>query len=226
MIVVPPRMMFPLVGLLALWGCSKAAPVPQVQTVMLDNVQIVERDAGTITDSPFDYDFLVGGADLKEIVSVSANCGCTGLSLHNGDVFDYSTPFRVTVQLHNSQFGKGRQDFFIKFSDGTAIEGRLAYEYAPPPFVTPEELRFFEDVNEKETIFCFPNEAAVAIQEVIHPIGITWKREHEKERRNEVCLAFEIDRTLFEGDPTGTIEVLTTSRNKPRFSLSYLVLRP
>jgi len=220
--------MSPLVGLLLiLLGCSKVAPVPSAQTATLDNVLIVERDAGTITDSPFNYDFLVGGAELKEIVSVSANCGCTGFSLYEGDYFDFSTPFHVTVQLDKSQFGKGCQDFSIKFSDDTAIEGRLTYEYAPPPFATPEELRFFEDVSRKEIIFCFPKETEVAIQEVVHPAGITWQREREKEKRlYEVCLVFEMDHSLFQGDPTGTIEVLTTSQAKPQFFLPYLVLRP
>lgn len=191
-------------------GYVKHDAQPSVKELSSPNCHIVERDAGKIETNRFSYDFLVGGIKLKGIVSVSANCGCTELSLRKGDIFDYSTPFRVTVQLSKNQPGKGHQEFLVVFSDHTAIEGQLSYEYVPPPFVTPEELRFFEDVCEKEAIFCFPNETGVAIQEVVHPVGITWRRECENEKPHEVCLVFEIDRSLFHSDPTGSIEVVAT----------------
>jgi hypothetical protein len=158
---------------------------------------MIERDAGVITEDLLGYDFLIGGTEIKEIAFISADCGCTQVFLNQGDIFDYSQPFRVIVQLQGTRFGKGHQDFFVKFSDDTAFTCRLAYEYAPLPFASPKELLFFEDVRTQEIILCFPNETDVAIYEVIHPTGITWKRESEQEKKSEIRLVFEIDRTLF-----------------------------
>ena len=61
-------------------------------------------------------------------------------------------------------------------------------------------------------------------EQIILPDGITWKREHSREKRSEICLVFKVNRSLFAGEPMGTIEVFTTSPKMPRFSLPYLVL--
>jgi hypothetical protein len=197
-----------------------------IQKVTKDNSPIIERNAGIVVESSFDYDFLVGGTECKDIESVTANCGCTKLFLCKGNRFDYSEPFHVNVQLNKKQLGDGRQDFFIKFTDGTAIECQLTYEYIPPPFLNPEELLFFEDVNEKEIIFCFPDEEGITIQKISLPNGITWRRDSTKEARYEIRLIFEINRSIFNSDSTGNIEVFTSSQKMSRFSLPYLVLYP
>lgn len=216
------RFVFVWTGLLSLFGCSNAVSVISTE----ENVQFIERNAGVVGEPSLDYDFLIGGTEVKQIVSVSADCGCTQLSLRKGECLDFSKPFPINIQLNINYFGKGHQDFFIQFADGTALKGRLAYEYAPPPFVTPKELLFFEDVSKKELVFSFPNESGVTIQEVVTPAGITWKHEPNGGKKNEVCLVFEINRSLFVGEQTGKIEVVTTSRKKPRFPLPYLVLHP
>jgi len=214
-----------LLGLLFL-GCSGTDACSPANEVLLNEFVIIERDAGVIAEELLVYDFLIGGSEIKEIARIVADCGCTRVFLHRGDIFDFSQPFRVLVQLQGLRFGRGHQDFLIQFSDDTAIVCRLVYVYAPPPFAKPNELRFFADVNRKEIILCFPNEPGVVVQEVIHPVGITWKREPAQEKRYEVRLVFEVDRSLFGGNPMGRVEVLTTSQEKPLFSLPYLVLRP
>lgn len=69
------------------------------------------------------------------------------------------------------------------------------------------------------------------VREVILPDGITWKREHVQETSVQKAdgkfrLVFEIDRSIFADNPMGTVEVFTSSQEKSRFSLPYLVLRP
>ena len=143
-----------LIGSLFL-GCAKLdVPLPDNE-VPVNEAVFLERDAGVVVEHLLVYDFLVGGGESKEVATIFADCGCTRLSLTHGDIFDYSQPFRVHVQLQGTQWGKGQQDFLIKFSDGTVLDCRLTYVYAPPPYVMPEELLFFEDVSKKEITF-FP----------------------------------------------------------------------
>jgi hypothetical protein len=211
---------------LFLSACSKTDHVsPSSIVPSLVNAILIERDAVIIVDDYFNYDFLVGSSECKKIVSFSANCGCTSLSLVQGEVLDYSKPFRVNVQLHKSQLGKGSQEFFIKFQDNTAIACRLTYDYIPLPFVTPEELLFFEDINEKELVFCFPSEEDVTILDITLPQGMTWKKNFEKRKKSEIRIVFEINRTIFNDNPMGTINILTSSKKMPSCVLSYLVLR-
>jgi len=222
-----PEVHFVLVVLLAglfFSGCSKTVQPPAENRTIVGG-EFIERHAGVVTENLLEYDFLIGGNERKEIAFVSANCGCTRLFFNQGDIFEYSQPFRVHVQLQGTPLGKGQQDFFIKFSDNTAIVCRLTYEYIPPPFMVPEELRFFADVHEKDVIFYFPNETDVTIQDVKLPAGISWKRESSSEKKHEVRLVFKLDRSLFTDHPIGTVDVFTTSQAKPHFSLPYLVLR-
>lgn len=214
-------LVFVFAGLLSLFGCSNNARMASEESV-----RVIERDAGVIKESSLDYGFLIGDTECKEIASVSANCGCTQLPLREGENLDFSKPFPVNIQLDKNHYGKGHQDFFIRFTDGAALACRLLYEYAPPPFAAPAELLFFEDVSKKRLVLSFPSESEVSIREVTAPAGITWKREPSGEKKHDVCLVFEMDRTLFEGEQTGLIEVVTTSHEKSRFSLPYLVLRP
>jgi len=210
------------------FGCTQNAPslpVLPVENLVLVNSGSIERYAGVVTENLLEYDFLIGGDEVKEIAFVSADCGCTRLLFSPGDVFEFSQPFQVIVQLQGTRPGKGQQDFFIKFSDDTFISCRLTYEYAPLPFVMPEELRFFADVHEKEIVFFFPNETDITIQSITQPDGITWRREISREGHCEVRLIFEVDRSLFFDNPIGMITVFTSSKVKPHFSLPYLVLQ-
>ncbi|MDR3109681.1 MAG: hypothetical protein LBU65_08345 [Planctomycetaceae bacterium] len=204
-------------------GCGGLLPT---QTPAIANGTIVERNAGIVSESPLYYDFLIGGGYHKEIEKVSVNCGCTSLSIKNGEILDSTKPFRVIVNLNKEQWGKGSQSFFITLVDGTGIHGRLIYDYSPLPYMNPDTLMFFEDVSKTEIIFCFPGEDNVKFNDITVPIGITWEQKKDSLRRGEIRIVFTLDRSIFQDEPSGMICVFTSSNRKATFSFPYMVLNP
>jgi hypothetical protein len=195
------------------------------QNIILLSSDVIERDAGMIVEDCLHYDFLVGGTEHKEISKVVVCCGCTILSLRNGDYFDYSKPFQVDVQLNRLYYGKATQTFLIEFTDHSVIVGKLLYDYVPLPFVNREELVFLSDTNFKEVVFYFPNEENVTIQRIVSPEGIIGKRKIDKTKKYEFSIIFTIDYDVFHGASSGIIEIFTSSNRKQLFALSYIVLR-
>jgi hypothetical protein len=200
-----------------LYGCSSYTGG------VSDEKLLVNRDAGVVMEDYLTYDFLVGGSMCRNVESVFANCGCTELSLKQGDIFDYSRPFQVKVQLNKEHWGKSSQKFVVNFVDGTALAGELSYNYLPYPYSNTETLLFFADVDAKTISLHFPGEDNVIIKDIIVPKGIAWKKTNITNAK-KISIEFSIDRVIFQDTPSGSVEILTTSNRKPSFVLPYIVL--
>ncbi len=218
----PSRALFVLSFIIL--GCAEQEPASRMESRFAEDVRVIECHAGVIEAPLLEYDFSAAGVGPKEIAAVTVGCGCTRLSLRQGEVFDFSNTFRVNIQLDEFQPGKGQQNFLVRFTDGSAIEGLLSYDFRPPPFATPREMRFFEDIDEKELLLCFPGEKDVTIQGIVTPTGFSWEQDSTNQKPHEISLVFELDRSLFTDKRMGVIEIVTTSQRKPRFALPYSVL--
>ncbi len=184
----------------------------------------VDYDVGEV-NSDVVYDCIIGGSDTRIVESVTKSCGCASVALNEGDIVDFSKPFKISVSMKGKPAGAGSQQVVIGFTDGSVFRAALKYDYHPPPSASPEYLVFKGTEAKRDVSFTFPAETNVTITTVEAPpylaSSVTSKSDDNK---TEIALRFEVNRSLLNGAKDGVIDIATSSNRQAAFRIPYLIL--
>lgn len=171
------------------------------------------------------FDCVIGGLEKRTVDRVTKSCGCATVGLEEGDVLDFSKPFKVSVSMKGKPAGKGSQDVTIGFKDGTVFLAKVKYDYRPLPSITPKFLVFQASDKERVVTIDFPDEEDISITKIAIPHGITssWNA-RPSANKSKIVIKLQVDRSLLSETRDGVIDIVTSSDRRASFSIPFLIL--